>query len=49
MNTPPRNEQPAEEKLTYKTPEIIDYGWIENITLSAGVTGSDTISGSAVL
>ncbi len=49
MNTQAQNEPKTQDKTPYQTPEIIDYGWMEHITLSAGVTGSDTISGSAVL
>jgi hypothetical protein len=48
MNTQPKNEQPAENKLAYTTPEIVDYGWIEIITLSGATSGSDVLFGSGI-
>lgn len=42
MNT---QEDNAKQAAEYEMPVVIDYGWIEDLTLSSGVTGSDTLAG----
>jgi hypothetical protein len=48
MNTQTEHDLKTQDKTPYQTPELIDYGWIENITLSGATSGSDLLSGSGI-
>lgn len=45
MDTQPKHDELTQSKTAYQTPQIIDYGDIETLTQSGGLTGGDPQAG----